>query len=193
MPRFDDETIVAHGVTLRPLAESDIAAIALACSDDLMQRWLPLPRPYTEESARQFVSEHAPQMTTSGRGLERAIEVDGEFMGVIGLKFTDWQASKTEAGYWIAPWARGRGLTARALSALTEWILDTQKIARVQVMVAPDNAASLATARRALFSEEGTMRRAGHTHEGPVDLVVLSRLATDPRPHFPPIGAHGSG
>ncbi|GAA1396388.1 GNAT family N-acetyltransferase [Luteococcus peritonei] len=156
----------------------------MACSDPLTQRWLPLPRPYTEESARGFVTEWAPQAAASGRALERGIEVDGDFVGVIGLKNTDWAVARTEAGYWLGPWARGRGSMARALSALADWALDSQGIDRIEVLIAPDNHGSLTTARRALFIEEGRLRHAGHTHEGPVDLVVLSRLADDPRPRF---------
>ena len=48
--------------------------------------------------------------------------------------------------------------------------------------IAPGNHASLAVARRALFAEEGRLRRAGVTHDGPIDLIVLSRLSDDPRP-----------
>lgn len=112
MHAFADEVITAHGVRLRPLSEADVPAIASACSDALTQQWLPLPRPYTEDSARVFALEVAPRALTSG------------------------------------------------------------------------NAASIATAQRALFVREGVLRRAGITHDGPVDLVVFSRLESDVRPRF---------
>lgn len=182
MRSFADAVIASHGVTLRPLTEADVPWIAVACSDAQTQKWLPLPRPYTDDSARSFVCEMAPQALASGVGLERAIEVDGQFVGVIGLKSTDWVTGTTEAGYWLGPWARGRGITARALTTITDWALDTQGINRVEVHVATGNAASLATARKAMFIEEGTLRQAGHTHGGLVDLVMFSRLADDPRP-----------
>lgn len=184
MRTFADEVITAHGVRLRPLSEADVPAIASACADELTQQWLPLPRPYTQESARVFALELAPHALASGEGLERAIEVDGTFAGVIGLKGTDWVAGTTQAGYWLGPWARGQGLTARALAAITDWALDTQGIGRVEVRVAPLNVASIATAERALFVREGVLRRAGFTHDGPVDLVVFSRLGSDVRPQF---------
>lgn len=169
---------------LRRLTEADVPTIAVACSDPQTQKWLPLPQPYTEDSARWYALEMAPAALASGRALELAIEVEGEFAGVIGLKNTDWAAAKTEAGYWLGPWARGRGVTARALAAIAEWALDSQGIGRVEVLVATGNAASLATARKAGFVEEGTLRRAGYVHEGKVDLVMLSRLVDDPRPQF---------
>lgn len=184
MLSFADEVIESHGVRLRPLTEADVPSIAIACSDPLTQEWLPLPQPYTEDSARVFALEVAPQELASGTGLERAIEVDGQFVGVIGLKNTDWAAAKAEAGYWLGPWARGHGIMARALSAITDWALDTQGIGRIEVLVATGNAGSLATARKAGFVEEGTLRRAGYTHAGKVDLVILSRLTDDPRPQL---------
>lgn len=182
--RFADEPISAHGVVLRPLRESDVAKVAEACSDPVIQQWLPLPRPYTEESARFFVFDHAAKQLESGDGLERAITIDGEFAGVIGFKGTDWTVGTTEAGYWVAPWARGRGAAARALSAITDWALDTQGMGRVEARVAPGNEASLRSVRKALFVEEGTLRRSGHVHDGMVDLVMFSRLVSDPRPTF---------
>lgn len=183
MSPFADEVITSNGVVLRPVTEADVPAIAIACSDEQTQRWLPLPRPYTEEAARGYALEVAPAALAIG-GLERAIEVDGQFAGVIGLKNTDRAVAKTEAGYWLGPWARGRGVTARALAAISDWALDSQGIERVEVLVATDNVASLATARKAGFIEEGTLRRAGYTHDGKVDLVIFSRLTHDHRPQF---------
>lgn len=182
MNRFDDATIIAHGVRLRPFDEADIPLIAGACSHPSTQRWIPLPNPYTTETAREFAFTIAPQNLSTGFGLDRAIEVDGEFAGVIGLGRTRWPARTTEAGYWLGPWARGRGIAARALTALTDWVLDTHDIGRVEVIVATGNAASLATARKAGFIHEGTMRRAQYLDDGPTDLALFSRLFDDPRP-----------
>lgn len=184
MDRFDDDVISAFGVRLRPFVEADIPLIVEACSDPLTQEWLPLPSPYSADDARFYACEKAASQLATGNGIERAIEVNGAFVGAIGLKATSWRASRTEAGYWLGPWARGRGIMARAVCALTDWTLDTQGIGRVEVRVAPGNAGSLATAEHAGFVREGVMRRAGFTHGGPVDLVMFSRLVDDPRPTF---------
>ncbi len=184
MPSFPDVVIERHGVRLRALSEDDVPLIAVACSDPVTQHWLPVPRPYTEESARVFVHQIARDELASGNAIERAIEVEGQFVGVIGLKRTDWPAAQTEAGYWLGPWARGRGVMTRALCAITDWALDDCGIERVEVRAAPGNTASLATARKAGFVEEGTLRSAGLVYDGRVDLVVFSRLRSDPRPGF---------
>ena len=47
MSRFPLLQARAGNVALRPLQESDSPAVAAACNDELIQRWLPLPSPYT--------------------------------------------------------------------------------------------------------------------------------------------------
>lgn len=180
--RFENSTLRDGNLLLDALRDRDAPRIAEACNDPQTQLWLPLPHPYTPDDALFFINQMARASFESGDGIERAIRLDGQFVGAIGLKRTDRAAAKTEAGYWLAPWGRGRGVMTRALCLLTDWALDSQGIGRVEVHVAPGNDASLAVARRAGFVEEGIMRRAGFTHAGPTDLVLFSRLASDPRP-----------
>ncbi|ROR55091.1 RimJ/RimL family protein N-acetyltransferase [Luteococcus japonicus] len=181
-PRFEDAVLRDGDLLLDALTVLDAPRIAEACNDPQTQRWLPLPTPYSHDDALFYVNQMAHHSLDSGDGIERAIRLDGDFVGVIGLKETSRAAAKTEAGYWLAPWGRGQGVMTRALRLLTDWALDTQGIGRVEAHVAPENGASLGVARRAGFIEEGLMRRAGFTHAGPTDLVLFSRLADDPRP-----------
>ncbi len=181
MPRFADESIAGPGLLLRPLVAGDVPAIAQACNDPQIQTWIPLPNPYTADDARLFIEQHGPELIESGRGIARAIEVAGRLCGAIDLSSTDWPARSTEVGYWIAPWARGQSLATRALMTLTEWAF-SQGMRRVQVRVALDNTASLLTAERGGFRREGVLRAAGYVTGGPVDLVMLSRLPSDPAP-----------
>ncbi len=87
-------------------------------------------------------------------------------------------ARSVEVGYLTAPWARGHGVMTEALSAVTGWVLG-QGFARVEVRTAVGNVGSQRVAEKAGFRREGVLRRAGYTHGGPVDLVVLSRIAED--------------
>ena len=54
-----------------------------------------------------------------------------------------------------------------------------QGFARVEVRTVVGNVGSQRVAEKAGFRREGALRRAGYTHGGPVDLVVLSRIAED--------------
>lgn len=177
--RFPDSEIAGGGLRLRALRGGDIDDVAAACVDPLTQRWLPLPRPYTRETALAFVSDFAVAQRDSGDGVVFAVEVDGRLHGCIDLKHTDWNAATTEVGYWVAPWGRGAGLAGRAAAVLARWALTEQGMERVEIRAAVDNVASQRAAEVAGFTREGLLRSAGYTHDGRVDLVVYGLLRAD--------------
>ena len=84
------------------------------------------------------------------------MEADGEFAGTAGLDLRPGRLGP-EIGYSIAPWARGRGYATEAARALADWGLG-HGAPRVHLFADLRNAASLAVARRAGFTQEGTVR-----------------------------------
>lgn len=154
--------------------------VVAGSSDEVTQRWLPLPWPYTERHATILVTRLAPAMRVSGHGMVRALEYDGCFAGVIDLKRTDWTARVTEVGYWAMPGFRGLGLATEATSALTTWALEELGFERVELRVPPGNLASNRVAVKAGFVREGVARNAGNLRTGRVDLAVYSRIRSDP-------------
>ena len=179
MRQFSDDVIQLDCGRLRPIREADLGDLTAACNDEALREWLPIPIPYTLDDAREFAVDYATRQLASGKGIERAIESGGRLSGVIGLKNTDWAVGSTEAGYWLAPWGRGKGLMTTALMAMTDWSF-RQGLQRVEVHVATRNLPSLTVALRSGFQIEGTLRQAARTHGGLVDVLSLSRLASDP-------------
>ncbi|MFD0021942.1 GNAT family N-acetyltransferase [Streptomyces sp. NPDC058382] len=163
-------------LTLRAFTSEDIEDTRSACSDELTQRWLPLPHPYTSEDARSWCTRVAPALRESGDGVHFAISArsGGRLLGTVGLKKTDWRVLVSEVGYWVAPWARGRGVASEATSALARWLLDEQGFERMELRAAVGNTASQRVAVKAGMHYEGTLRNAGLVHGGRIDLRLYS-------------------
>ncbi len=155
--------------------------MARACRDELTQRWLPLPNPYTDADALAWCTEISPRFRTSGDGIEWAAvrRSDDRLIGSFGLKRTDWRGRSSEIGYWVAPWARGEGVAVEAVQAIARWLLLEQGFERMVLRAATGNTASLRVAEKAGFTREGVARNAGFTNSGRVDLVVFSLVRTD--------------
>ncbi|WP_197686001.1 GNAT family N-acetyltransferase [Actinoplanes derwentensis] len=177
---FPDLDIRTDRLLLRELRETDVPEVVAGASDEVTQRWLPLPWPYTEQHATLFVTRLAPALRVSGHGVVRVLEYDGYFAGVIDLKRTDWTARVTEIGYWSMPGFRGLGLATEAASALTRWALEDLGFERVELRVPPGNLASNRVAVKSGFVLEGVARNAGQVRTGRVDLAIYSRIRSDP-------------
>jgi ribosomal-protein-serine acetyltransferase len=177
--QFDDLEFPYGDLALRRFTTADIAKLVEYGNDPLTQLWLPIPNPYTEEHAKWFIDEYAKELFVSGRGLLRAIDLNGQLGGSIDIKKADSTARTCEISYWSAPWVRGRGAMTSALKILAEWILCEQGMERVEVRVATNNMASQRVAEKAGFTREGIARNAGFTHTGRVDLVIFSMVAGD--------------
>lgn len=176
--KFENCNLVSNLLAVRPLALTDQDAILIAGNDDEMQKWFPLPSPYTIINARSFF-DSANQKQMGGSGLISAFEYDGKFAGVVDIKKTDWRTQCCEIGYWSSPWVRGKGVTSAALVLVSQWILREVGFQRIEVRVAPDNFASQRVAEKAGYVREGIARNAGFTNNGRVDLIIYSKIPGD--------------
>lgn len=176
--KFEDCNLVSTLVAIRPLALMDQEAIFIAGNDDEMQKWFPLPSPYTMTNAKSFF-DFADQRKMNGSGLISAIEYEGKFAGVVDIKKADWRARCCEIGYWGSPWVRGKGITSVALLMVSQWIFREVGFQRIEVRIAPENLASQRVAEKARYVREGIARNAGFTNNGRLDLIIYSRIPSD--------------
>ena len=107
--------IRGEGVVLRQWRMEDAPAVAAACQDPEIARWLSfVPEPYTEADARFYVRD----CIEAGEDRTPFAITDAETGDVIGSIDMRINRMKTgHVGYWLAPEARGRGLTSVALLA----------------------------------------------------------------------------
>ncbi|HET6920389.1 MAG TPA: GNAT family protein [Jiangellaceae bacterium] len=80
----------------------------------------------------------------------------GTCKGGIGLEAGP--VRRTDAGYWLLPEGRGKGLAARALALTARWALLDAGFERVQLWTEPDNTPAQRVAERAGFHREGVLR-----------------------------------
>ena len=180
-PTFPEARLETERLLLRPYRAEDAPDVALACQDELTQRWLPLPNPYTDADAITWCTGISHRFRISGEGIEWAAirRTDQRLIGSFGLKRTDWRGRSSEIGYWVAPWARGEGLAVEAVGRIGRWLLLEQGFERMVLRAATGNTASQRVAEKAGFTREGVARNAGFNNAGRVDLVVFSLTPSD--------------
>jgi RimJ/RimL family protein N-acetyltransferase len=89
------------------------------------------------------------------------------------------RTSGGEIGYWVAPWARGRGIASEAARLLAAQAFAIG-IPRLELRTDQENLASQRVALAAGFVREGLARGAGQGRDGSrYDQIVWARLATD--------------
>lgn len=164
-------------VTLRAWTTADAPDVARACDDPVSARWLPMPTPYTEADAEQWLSGTVAAGWAAGSACTMAATdaVTGEVLGCVNLMLRNRSAGRAEIGYWTAPWARGRGVASRGAALLAEWGLEHLGIHRVGLLADVENLASQRAAEKAGFTREGIARAARLDRDGrPRDFVQLS-------------------
>lgn len=176
---FRDCFLKSDSVEIRPLSISDQTFVEEVGKDDEIQKWFPLPFPYTSEHARLFIQDQAARVQSSGVGLVSVVEYETRFAGLIDIKRADWRSRSCEISYMTLPWARGEGVTSRALRLLTVWIIQEWEFERVEVRVATGNFASQRVAEKAGYVREGVARNAGFTNQGRLDLIIYSLIPLD--------------
>jgi RimJ/RimL family protein N-acetyltransferase len=165
-------------VTLRPLRADDAPAIAAACQDAEIQRWIPIiPVPYTEADARRFILMTL-QAWHDGSSCEFAIAdaTTDDYIGSIGIHLGP-NPRRHAVGYLVAPEARGRGMAVRALQLITRWGFAELRIERLALWTLPGNVASQKVAEKAGFRFEALTRNwEADRDDRPLDAVMFSPI-----------------
>lgn len=114
---IDVPDLAAGPVLLRRHRREDVDDMVIACRDEQTWTWTTVPNPYEPEHAEAYIAR---TVGTPVDGETRwAIEVDGRFSGNIGAMLDG--AGRADVGYFVAPWARGRGVGSIALWLVCDW------------------------------------------------------------------------
>lgn len=131
---------------LRPMRETDAAAIVAALSDYEVTRYLTVvPFPYTEADALEWIGMQKP--TVPGEA-HFAIELPGEGMvGAVGIA--------RELGYWLNRRYHGRGIMTEASAAVLDWHFSELPDDLVHSGAHVGNTASLGVQKKLGFIDTG--------------------------------------
>ncbi len=186
VPRTDwprTPLLEGQGVRLRALRDDDAPRIVAACRDERAQHWLgDLPRPYTDEHARTWLSDRAGQQAV-GSAVTWAVADPRTDLLLGSINAFSLQAGRdAEIGYWTHPDARGRGVMTQAARLVVQHCLTPYDagglgLVRLAGYVADGNAASQQVLEANGFTAVGRARRALRLGDGtPVDALCYDLL-----------------
>jgi RimJ/RimL family protein N-acetyltransferase len=148
-------------VLLRPWHDRDVPQLVEACKDPEIPKWTAAPDPYTVEDAEAWVEGGPLPIEPPGDRVSFCL-ADAEqpelLLGSMSLLRIE-RGRVAEIGYWTAPWARGRGVTARTVRLLAGWAFEEFDLRRIELVAAVENAPSNRVAELAGFTLEGTLRQ----------------------------------
>jgi RimJ/RimL family protein N-acetyltransferase len=166
---------------LEPWAEHHVPAVAEVVVDPDVLRFTGVPDPPEPGFPAQWVQRYERGRRDGTREAFAAIAPDGAFLGVVMAPRIDRAGREMELGYLVAPTARGRGLGAALLQAMTAWAF-AEGALRLELRVSVANPASQRVAERAAYVREGVLRSLHFKAGLRNDTIIYSRLPSDPGP-----------
>ncbi len=174
-PRLADDLI-----RLEPLIAADASEFTAVLGDEPIQRFTMVPADAGEEFIHGWLQRYEVGWEDGSRAGFAIRDVAGNtFLGFAGIVYLDLDARQGEIGYMVAPAARGRGVSVRALSLLTRWGFDELDLERLELRIDVENAASERIAERGGYRREGILRNVHFKGGVRNDTGVWSRLRTD--------------
>ncbi|MEU4195513.1 GNAT family N-acetyltransferase [Kribbella sp. NPDC026611] len=162
-------------LVLRPWQLDDLPLVQEASADEYIPLITTIPAEYSPEAGNAFVQRQWDRAAT-GAGYPFVITHDNRPIGAIGLWLRDADQGRASLGYWVVQAARGQGVAAAALRAVTAWGLDDLRMPRLQLYVEPWNTASSRTAESVGFQPEGLLRSWQPVGQERRDMIMYSLL-----------------
>lgn len=137
---------------LRPYSQSDAVETSAAVreSTQTIGRWMPWAKPDFSDYDAACWFAHCSQSRASGAGHEFGIFTpSGEFVGGCGLNQFYSPNKHCNHGYWVRQSRQRTGAATAAVLALRDLGLHRLGLARIEIVVAEGNIASVGVARKA--------------------------------------------
>jgi RimJ/RimL family protein N-acetyltransferase len=180
----------APALLLRAWTEEDIPAMLAAHQDPVMRRWL--RHPITDAvRARQVVrarqADGRAGTAVSFAVLETADGLPATLVGSMSIRGLGEAAATAEVGYWVASFARGRGIAPRALSVMCEWAFTSPRLMpleQLHLIHSVGNQASCRVAEKTNFALSAVLPPLPpeFPHDGHLHVRPRTEAVQDPDP-----------
>jgi len=178
--RHPAQRLAGEVFVLRRWRQDDLGAAHAGMQDPEVPRWTRIPEGNPPTAVRRYYDALDPRRE-AGEELVFAIAdaSNDAFLGSISLLRIDWDAARSEIGYWLAAPARRRGIASGAVRALSRYAFEEIGLKRLELRIDPRNAASVGVARSAGFTLEGVLR-SFEVHRGDrIDIAMYALLPED--------------
>ncbi|WP_211658979.1 GNAT family N-acetyltransferase [Phytoactinopolyspora halophila] len=177
LPPWPDTPPAHGGVVLRAVCETDVGMARELSTDPYVPAIGSLPVNASEDEALAWVHRQRERhVEAAGFSFTIAEAGSGAAAGHCGLWLKELGEGRGSAGYSIAPSARGRGLAADALIALTAFGWTVPGLFRIALYIEPWNVGSIRTAERAGYVREGLLRRHQEINGQRRDMLVFAAV-----------------
>ncbi len=171
------------GILIRPLAADDVDALfgAVSASLPTLSQWLPWAKPgYVRSDSATWIA-HCQRAWNAGSEHHFGIfdAASGRLLGGIGLNHVSPVRRSANLGYWVADEARGGGIAVSAARLAAAWAFGQLGLQRVEILVQPDNTASLRVAVKLGAVCEGIARNGIIVDGQPHEAIVHSLIPGD--------------
>lgn len=170
-------------VRLRLGSDLDVERITALVQDPAVIRWTTIPPGQDSAGTRHWMQRGMAGLAMgSDLALVIADATTDAPIGTIGLHEINRATGRAVAGYVLAQEERGKGLAKRSLELLCAFAFNELRLARIEVTIEAENAASRATAESVGFREEGVLRSYMRIAGERRDMVMYGLLPGDLRP-----------
>lgn len=145
-------------------------------SRNSISEWLSFPQKTQEVKDSVTFIEKSLKRFASNNGYWAGIWHKGKLAGSIGFLYMDWDAKKTEIGYWLGDNYLGKGLATKSVERLIEHSFQDLGLRKVEINVASTNIKSRAIPERLGFTNEGTIRNYEYLNDEYHDRVIYGLL-----------------
>jgi RimJ/RimL family protein N-acetyltransferase len=173
--------VAGDDLVLRGYRDADVPDLLRAFDDELIRHWN--PGPHTEGEVIEWMGGRNDWNDRTHTSWAVGDPAD-RLLGSVSFHKIDWDQRDCEVGYWVAPWARGRGVAARSVRLALTYVFGPMAMHRVYLFHAVENASSCGVARGAGFRLEGEIKEGYRYPDGVYrDEHLHAILASEYTPH----------